>query len=200
MNNKYLKLLENLKNVGWYKGRNVMNIIETPYRLEYFPKNVLQFLGEYGILELKSDTIYLYEREYVFYVRIYTLDIIKQINDTHELGLNGIYEINDTINFDNDSTEYYYSTLIGTTLYWIAEHSLNKSVIYMDKFNNFYLFTDIGQLIWIASNPVDALVQLLYGDASGLTLNEETLKWIGRSNEPLEYEPPINKNLTENPW
>ncbi|MBL7816594.1 MAG: SUKH-3 domain-containing protein [Saprospiraceae bacterium] len=197
----YSKLFNKLKAAGWFEGRYIHSEKESTSLKEYFPTKILDFFREFGDLALKSDLSYISHGTECFYMdmNIYGISMLNSINDNSINEEDDRFNINDPINFGEDAQYYYYSSLIGTNLFAVAG-TKNSLGIYMDEFGNFYEITDITQLIWIANNPIDALEQLLYGTSDALELNEERLEWMGRINEPLKYNPPINKNLTENPW
>lgn len=198
---KYSELFKKLKESGWYQTRTIIDKDSFEVYQTTYPKYLLEFINQFGNLEIVSDLVVYNTAEYrsESYHKITT---VKQIYK----NLYPVYKKGEEIDFSDECQDYYYSTLIGHALHWVCQIEVwvdnirrGNYSIYMDELNNFYEITDIVDLIWFANNPIDALEQLLFGFTESLTLDDVNLKWLGR-NKDSEYSPPINETLTENPW
>lgn len=205
MENKNKRLLEKLNDAGWYKGRELFNInqIDQIY-CKYYPKNVLELICEFGGIELESDITFTYYD---------TIDSSREIKTKIKTvsGLDSIpilqkypkYNKNDNIDTGRMSeTDYYYSTLIGTNLYFIADIGRDYSGLYMDEYNNVYCINHITNLIWLGNDIFNVFSSLLHFEKSShRELDEMRLEWLKNKDDLDNIQLPINDSLLLfNPW
>jgi SUKH-3 immunity protein len=190
-----------LTKAGWHSHRKTIpNVTTIP---PCYPKKVLAFLSEYGQLKLHGDPIYSGRGRVTFLSIItkeYCLAEYQSIYETPKFKLLNPIDIS-----EEEDTVYYFSTLVGTPLYPIASQVISNqadSPILMDKWNNFYIISQLGDLCWLARDAMECFEKMLFGTdhPPTLVLNEDKLVWQPPVGQILFYSPPINPQLTENPW
>lgn len=201
------RLLEKLSEAGWYKGRKLFDIGQIdPFYCEYYPKNILEFICEFGSLELESDiTFTQYDdtgSNIGIKLEIKTVSGLDPISILQEYPKYNKNDNIDTSRFDKGDTDYYYSTLIGTNLYYIAHIGRDYSGLYMDEYNNIYCITHITDLCFLGNDIFNVFSMLLHFEKlSYKVLNESKLEWLKSKDDLDAIQLPINESLRLfNPW
>ncbi|GAB3635492.1 hypothetical protein GCM10027422_10820 [Hymenobacter arcticus] len=140
-----------LTKAGWFPGRHIDKDLELPSDVQY-PAAILKLLQEYGGLKVRSTGA-------------------------------GITVGRNSIDFDptwadqessEDGKLYYYSGLIGTTLYPIGHVPLEALLLCLDKDNRVYMAGD--NLYWVGNSFTEGVSNILLG-ISGKVLDEEEMNW-----------------------
>ena len=180
-----------LINSGWYKGRSIKSKIENTVLYKILPTKIQDFFCEFGELTIHAEN------------KIETMIIdIEYLNNkkAFDYQSSNIYKLHDVIDLSDDrSQNYYYSTLIGTQLYPVAE-LIEQSSVMMDEHGNFYIIDSLPQLIWISNKTFDALNKITFGLRDIAIFNEHTLEWMIQVGKKLEIILPVNPILKKNPW
>ncbi|MCM0666538.1 SUKH-3 domain-containing protein [Flavobacterium tyrosinilyticum] len=179
-----------LINAGWYEGRNIKNEIENNPLYKILPPKIQDFYCEFGGLTLHAENSL---ETMIINIDHFRNEKVVECNNFET------YRINDEIDFENDDLEYYYSTLIGTQLYYVAGLIENNSV-HMDENGNFYIIDFIPQFTWVSDNAFEALTKIVVGSAYMYIFNEHTMKWMPPAGKELPHPLPINPLFKDNPW
>jgi hypothetical protein len=191
MSNNQEDLKTTLLDAGWYDGRSIRKNIANTLLYKIFPAKIQDFLSEFGDLKIHAENK----------IETMTIDTShmdsKKVFDYHHFN---VYKIGDKIDLSEDkSLVYYYSTLIGTQLYPVAE-LIEQCTVMMDENGNFYIINFLPELISVSNSTSDALTKIIFGSRGMAILNEDTLEWMPPIGKELEYTLPINPNLKINPW
>lgn len=140
-----------LAKAGWFPGRRTGEDIELPSDVEY-PDFILQLLQEYGGLKVRS------------------------VGAGIDVGRNSIDF--DPTWADQESSEdgklYYYSNLIGNTLYPIGHLPQEALLLCLDKDSKVYAAGD--NLYWTGNSFIEGVSNILIG-VNGKILNVDKMDW-----------------------
>jgi hypothetical protein len=189
MNN--LKIIELLKQSGWYEGRDMSSHIKNSSWISFLPKTVVDFYSSFMDLTICSQT----KTECLTVDKVEILSNFQIANYYLELK----EKLSNEIDTSNDDDGYYYSILLGTQIFSIGMLT-DRNILYLDKYGNFYMHTHINTFHWIANSTENAFCYLFSGGGGSKILDESRLIWVQSKINPIDYIPPINEKLTENPW
>ncbi|MFK7033408.1 hypothetical protein [Flavobacterium oreochromis] len=173
---------------GWFESYEKSNeLIKSTRLIEIMPDAVIDFFSYYA--GLKTGTLKLDKIE----------DVVSEENINYYLNLidKGIDEIDKVLGDKNP--QYYYSILLGVQIFSIGIFE-RIDVVYMDKYYNFYIHTELNTFYWIGNSIETAFCYIFWGEGAVLGLDEESLSWVQSKITPTNHIPPINKKLLENPW
>ncbi len=186
MKNKRINdfLLQN----GWSGSCNKSKeLLKSTRLMELLPNSVIEFFVNFP--ELTTETL-----------KIETIEDItskKNIDYYFALKEKGLDDVDKILGQENP--EYYYSILLGVPIYTIGLFERN-GVLFLDKYSNFYIQTELNAFYWIGNSTEMAFKYLFFGEGTALVLNEDALLWVQSKIAPTDFMPPINKKLLVNPF
>lgn len=161
-----------LKRAGWYPGRNIRNQLEHYKLAQLYPEKVFSVFCEFGGLEKITDGL---SQESIDFSK--TKDLFES-EDVYKRLAKRQYEQGMTIDveYGQENNIYYFSVLLGTTLYGICTIR-DGNVLLMDAGANCYIIDGINNLQWVGSDIWDAMSYLIFNDGDYVPFWEDTIEW-----------------------
>lgn len=190
-----LKIHDDLRNAGWYEGRNISTHFSELPATSLLPRKVMEMLSEFGGLTLDA---FDKDGKLIQRIEIPTPEEFYSYYDEKRC-LTENYFPGHTVDLKKGSEDdvYYYSVLLGVQIYPLADSA--EGQIYIDEHGNFYELNFLNDFYWVGHDIFHGLEKLLYGEGSALLLGGgKNIEWIG---EQKEYKPPLNQTLNGiDPW
>ncbi len=190
-----LKIHDDLRNAGWYEGRNICTHFSELPATSLLPREVMKILSEFGGLTLES---FGKDGKLIQKIEIPTPEEFYSYYDEKRC-LTENYFPGHPVDLKKGSVDnvYYYSVLLGVQIYPLA-HSA-EGQIYIDEHGNLYELNFLNDFYWVGNDIIHGLERLIHGNGPALLLGGQTkTEWIGPHQD---FMPPLNEALNGiDPW
>jgi hypothetical protein len=186
-----------LKQAGWFENRSEF-IICYDQLVKILPEEVLRFISSYCNLKVQSfspDGKVWQEIEFFPDTVFCDLYLKQGIGDFKT----DLLEKSDIIRGNEDEV-FYYSQLLGTQLYPVADLK-EQGLLLIDCNANVYDRNFLPQLNWVGKGFEEGLMNTLFGTKNYCALDDTNMVWVDRDGKLTDLDLPLNQNLKQiNPW
>lgn len=188
---------EILRQAGWFENRREFMVCYDQFAT-ILPKNVLHFISNYSNLKLQ---LYTPDGKLWQEIEFYSATVFCDLYIRQKIG-DIKMEITEELDIKrgNEDEVFYYSKLLGTQLYPVA-NLREQGLLLIDCYLNVYDRNFLPQLNWIGKGFEEGLMNTLFGTKDYCAFDDTNMVWVNREGKPTDLELPVNENLKQiNPW